>query len=47
MRITLILHEEEVQEQKTNDKEKEEKGKLTASQIKEAVLGRLQRHRST
>ena len=26
-----ILHEEEVQEQKTNDKEKEEKGKLAAS----------------
>ena len=37
-----ILHEEEVQEQKTNNKEKEEKGKLAASQIKEAALGQLQ-----
>ena len=26
-----ILHEEEVQEQKTNDQEKEEKGKLAAT----------------
>ena len=42
-----ILHEEEVQEQKTNDKEKEEKGKLAASRIKEAVLGQLQRCRSS
>ena len=42
-----ILHEEEVQEQKTNDEEKEEKGKLAASRIKEAVLGQLQQHQST
>ena len=39
-----ILDEEEVQEQKTNEKEKEEKGKLTATQIKEAALGHLQGH---
>ena len=38
-----IQHEEEVQEQKTNNKEKEEKGKIAATRIKEAVLGRLQR----
>ena len=37
-----IQHGEEVQEQKTNDKEKEEKGKTAASRIKEAALGRLQ-----
>ena len=37
-----IQHEEEVQEQKTNDKEKEEKGKIAATCIKEAALGRLQ-----
>ena len=37
-----IQHEEEVQEQKTNDKEKEEKGKIAATRIKEAALGRLQ-----
>ena len=37
-----IQHEEEVQEQKTNDKEKEEKGKIAASRIKEVALGRLQ-----
>ena len=37
-----IQHEEEVQEQKTNDKEKEDKGKIAASCIKEAALGRLQ-----
>ena len=42
-----ILHEEEVQEQKTNNKEEEEKGKLAASRSKEATLGRLQRRRST
>ena len=42
-----IQHEEEVQEQKTNDKEKEEKGKIAATRIKEAALGRLQRWQST
>ena len=42
-----ILHEEEVQEQKTNDKENEEKGKLAATQIKEVALGHLQGHWST
>ena len=42
-----ILHEEEVQEQKTNDKEEEEKGKLAATRIKEAALGHLQRCQST
>ena len=42
-----IQHEEEVQEQKTNDKEKEEKGKIAATRIKEAALGRLQRRQST
>ena len=38
-----IQHEEEVQEQKTNDKEKEEKGKIAATRIKEVALGCLQR----
>ena len=42
-----IQHEEEVQEQKTNDKEKEEKGKIAATRIKEAALGCLQRWQST
>ena len=42
-----IQHEEEVQEQKTNDKEKEENGKITATCIKEVALGRLQRQQST
>ena len=42
-----IQHEEEVQEQKTNDKEKEEKGKIAATRIKEAALGRLQRRQLT
>ena len=42
-----IQHEEEVQEQKTNDKEKEEKGKIVATRIKEAALGHLQRRQST
>ena len=37
-----IQHEEEVQEQKMNDKEKEEKGKIAATRIKEAALGSLQ-----
>ena len=42
-----IQHEEEVQEQKTNDKEKEKKGKIAATCIKEAALGHLQRRQST
>ena len=42
-----IQHEEEVQEQKTDDKEKEEKGKIAASCIKEVALGCLQRWQST
>ena len=37
-----IQHEEEVQEQKTNDKEKEDKGKIAATHIKEVALGHLQ-----
>ena len=37
-----ILHEEKVQEQKTNNQEKEEKGKLAATRIKEVALGHLQ-----
>ena len=41
------MHEEEVQEQKTNDQEKEEKGKLAVTRIKEVALGCLQRHWST
>ena len=42
-----IQHEEEVQEQKTNNKEKEEKGKIMASRIKVVALGHLQRQQST
>ena len=42
-----IQHEEEVQEQKTNDKEKEEKGKIAATHIKEAALSHLQQRQST
>ena len=42
-----IQHEEEVQEQKTNDKEKEEKGKIAATRIKEAALGCLKQRQST
>ena len=42
-----IQHEEEVQEQKTNDKEKEEKGKIAATCIKEAALGCLQQRQPT
>ena len=42
-----IQHEEEVQEQKMNDKEKEEKGKIAATCIKEVALGCLQRRQST
>ena len=42
-----IQHEEEVQEQKSNDKEKEEKGKIVATCIKEAALGHLQQRQST
>ena len=42
-----IQYEEEVQEQKTNNKAKEDKGKIAASRIKEAALGHLQRQQST
>ena len=42
-----IQHEEEVQEQKTNDQEQKEQGKMSATQIKEATLGHLQQCQTT